>query len=659
MVTGVLASMLGAVMALPALGGSAAALPSRTAPPRPASTRTYQAAAGPAPLVVGVDNAPPPGKSWEYTHYFPESNVNVPQGGTVLFEWNQAAFAGFHSVTFVPAGQTQAQVRANYPTIASDSDNGESESMLAPASILPSNPACLAGPTAPPCVFDGQHVVNSGIIPTQSGAVFPVQIASSVAPGTYTYFCSFHPGMSGTLNVVAAGQPATPAATVAAQAGAELNQLNAAAAPAEAAANVPTSTANPDGTRTWTVHVGLTVDDVDLLEYLPANVPIRKGDSVKFDGAGTSQEVHTATSFGGSSLPAGPGPGQCESAAGPDTPAAPGNGPPELSCTDPSGFEQPVGLHTLGVPSVITSGSTPVAAVVSGRSDAQAAGSEASHTYKVPNNGTYVFFCAFHPMAVIVSTPGYRVAASNGSVYTFGAADFFGSKGASPPPSPVVATPATLDNQGYWLVTADGHTYNYGDAASVGNIPVHPASPIVAASASSDGGGLWLVAKDGGVFALGDATYFGSMGGKHLNAPIVGIDDGYTDSGYDLVASDGGVFSFGTTNGGPRFFGSMGGKHLNAPIVAIQDDLTNGGYLMAAADGGVFTFGDATYVGGLGATKLAAPIVSFQITATNFPVGGYRMVAADGGVFDFGGAPFFGSPVANHPGPVVGINGDA
>ncbi|MHB8219772.1 MAG: IPT/TIG domain-containing protein, partial [Acidimicrobiales bacterium] len=37
----------------------------------------------------------------------------------------------------------------------------------------------------------------------------------------------------------------------------------------------------------------------------------------------------------------------------------------------------------------------------------------------------------------------------------------------------------------------------------------------------------------------------------------------YPPAGYDLVAADGGVFAFGTAG----FYGSMGGKHLNAPMV--------------------------------------------------------------------------------------------
>ncbi|MHB8319200.1 MAG: hypothetical protein ACYDEP_08245, partial [Acidimicrobiales bacterium] len=62
------------------------------------------------------------------------------------------------------------------------------------------------------------------------------------------------------------------------------------------------------------------------------------------------------------------------------------------------------------------------------------------------------------------------------------------------------------------------------------------------------------------------ANYYGSMGGKPLNAPIVGIAAAPSGNGYYEVASDGGTFSFGP---GANYYGSMGGKPLNAPIVGI------------------------------------------------------------------------------------------
>ena len=77
--------------------------------------------------------------------------------------------------------------------------------------------------------------------------------------------------------------------------------------------------------------------------------------------------------------------------------------------------------------------------------------------------------------------------------------------------------------------------------------------------------GYWLVASDGGIFSYGDACFYGSMGGKPLNAPIVGMAATPDGGGYWLVASDGGIFSFGDAG----FYGSMGGKPLNKPIVGM------------------------------------------------------------------------------------------
>jgi hypothetical protein len=90
------------------------------------------------------------------------------------------------------------------------------------------------------------------------------------------------------------------------------------------------------------------------------------------------------------------------------------------------------------------------------------------------------------------------------------------------------------------------------------------ASAVQASSVcGSAAGGYYQVAADGGVFTFGGARFYGSMAGKHLNAPIVGIIPTANDGGYWLVAADGGIFSFGDA----KFAGSMGGKHLNMPVV--------------------------------------------------------------------------------------------
>jgi hypothetical protein len=84
-------------------------------------------------------------------------------------------------------------------------------------------------------------------------------------------------------------------------------------------------------------------------------------------------------------------------------------------------------------------------------------------------------------------------------------------------------------------------------------------------TAADPAGGYWLAAADGGVFTFGGAKFFGSMGGKHLNAPIIGIQSTPDGGGYWLVALDGGVFSFGDA----QFFGSAGAMNLNAPVVGM------------------------------------------------------------------------------------------
>ena len=78
----------------------------------------------------------------------------------------------------------------------------------------------------------------------------------------------------------------------------------------------------------------------------------------------------------------------------------------------------------------------------------------------------------------------------------------------------MVGIAATPDGFGYWLVASDGGVFSYGDACffgSTGGMTLN--APIVGIASTPDGNGYWLVAADGGVFSYGDASYYGSMGG--------------------------------------------------------------------------------------------------------------------------------------------------
>ncbi len=96
-----------------------------------------------------------------------------------------------------------------------------------------------------------------------------------------------------------------------------------------------------------------------------------------------------------------------------------------------------------------------------------------------------------------------------------------GSPGSSAPVTGIASTP---DGKGYWEVASDGGIFAFGDAGFYGSMGGKPLNaPVVGIRATPDGKGYWEVASDGGIFAFGDAGFYGSMGGKPLNAGVVGI----------------------------------------------------------------------------------------------------------------------------------------
>ena len=236
-----------------------------------------------------------------------------------------------------------------------------------------------------------------------------------------------------------------------------------------------------------------------------------------------------------------------------------------------------------------------------------------------------------------MTAPGYWLVASDGGVFAYGDAGFYGSTGNLALNKPIVGMAATADGMGYWLVASDGGVFAYGDAGfygSTGNLALN--KPIVGMAATADGMGYWLVASDGGVFAYGDAGFYGSTGNLALNKPIVGMAATADGMGYWLVASDGGVFAYGDAG----FYGSAGNLALNKPIVGMAATADGMGYWLVASDGGVFAYGDAGFYGSAGNLALNKPIVGMAATADGM---GYWLVASDGGVFAYGDAGFYGS----------------
>ncbi len=271
------------------------------------------------------------------------------------------------------------------------------------------------------------------------------------------------------------------------------------------------------------------------------------------------------------------------------------------------------------------------------------AGSAASATGPVPARaGTGA--TAHTPSTV----SAYWLVASDGGIFSFGGAGFYGSTGGMRLNQPVVGMAGTEDGLGYWLVASDGGIFSFGDAAFHGSMgATHLNKPVVGMAASPDGKGYWMVASDGGIFAFGDAGFHGSMGGHPLNQPVVGMAATPDGKGYWLVAADGGIFAFGDA----AFHGSTGNIRLNQPIVGMAGDPNGTGYWFTAADGGVFAFG-APFFGSLGNVPQSRPIVS--ITADSGGKG-YWFTNANGAVSAFGDATYWGSSPQVLNQPVVGM----
>ncbi len=253
------------------------------------------------------------------------------------------------------------------------------------------------------------------------------------------------------------------------------------------------------------------------------------------------------------------------------------------------------------------------------------------------------------PVVGMAATPdgmGYWTVASDGGIFSFGDAGFYGSTGSLHLNRPVVGMAATPDGMGYWTVASDGGIFSFGDAGFYGSTgSLHLNRPVVGMAATPDGKGYWTVASDGGIFSFGDAGFYGSTGSLHLNRPVVGMAATPDGKGYWTVASDGGIFSFGDAG----FYGSTGSLHLNRPVVGMAATPDGKGYWTVASDGGIFSFGDAGFYGSTGSLHLNRPVVGMAATPDGM---GYWTVASDGGIFSFGDAGFYGSaPMLPPPGP--------
>jgi cell wall-associated NlpC family hydrolase len=116
----------------------------------------------------------------------------------------------------------------------------------------------------------------------------------------------------------------------------------------------------------------------------------------------------------------------------------------------------------------------------------------------------------------------------------------------------------TPDGGGYWLFASDGGIFTFGDARFYGSTgATHLNQPIVAMTPTPDSDGYWLVAADGGVFTFGDASFYGSMGGAPSPEPTERIVTTATGHGYWIIDQNGTANPFGDATGAPPTVGLM------------------------------------------------------------------------------------------------------
>ncbi len=266
----------------------------------------------------------PAGHKWAFNDFFPRT-ATIATGGTFQFT-NE----GFHTATLLPANWSVAADNDVNGAVAADVDdtalnpNGTIKTVERLPSVLPV-PVQGCGTPDAPCVFDGTGVVSMGA--PLAGPPAPFVVTVTAPPGTYSFHCRLHPGMVGTLNVVAAGSAGvTTAASADAASATQAADDVVAGMAAEAAASTAGQVKHPNGTTTWTLTVGTSdpAGHVAVLDMLPRKITIKKGDTVVWRPRDRN-EPHTVTFPKSLGAAAGP---LCEGPGGKDTPAIPTVNPP-------------------------------------------------------------------------------------------------------------------------------------------------------------------------------------------------------------------------------------------------------------------------------------------------------------------------------------------
>ena len=231
-----------------------------------AATKPVYVGTPPKGLLPGV--APP-----TFDNAFYPSTIKVHVGDSVAYK-----FLGFHNVFFPPKGKAAPPFAVLDPAVpvSGAKDAGGADMWFNGLPSAAFNPL-VAAPTGSN-VINGKGNHGSGL-PANKPKDYKVRFAKT---GSFTYYCSIHPGMKGTVQVVARSAKSPSKADDAKRI---KKQSSAAAKLAKQLLNEPPPAGN-------VVNVGNDKKGINSLAFFPATKTIKAGESVTFQMPGSSTESH-------------------------------------------------------------------------------------------------------------------------------------------------------------------------------------------------------------------------------------------------------------------------------------------------------------------------------------------------------------------------------
>ncbi len=255
------------------LASSSLALPYAASAAPAASAQTYT-------VLVGAENV---SRGIDLMAFFPQT-LRIHVGDSVLWKQNTHEI---HTVTFLAGAPLPALI------IPVTDPNLPGPLMLNPQAAFPAAPA--------DGLYDGSSYANSGVMSTDPGQPTQFSLTFTQA-GTYSYLCLVHGEMmSGTIVVVdpSVKIPSPLSVSRAAKLALRLKLARGNVLFGQAMSKVPKPVHNEDGTTTYTVLIGWSKGQYDLMKFIPDKLVVKPGDTVVFKLSPTNDAPHTVTFLNG------------------------------------------------------------------------------------------------------------------------------------------------------------------------------------------------------------------------------------------------------------------------------------------------------------------------------------------------------------------------